>query len=278
MAEALVSPQFLRDWDIMILREFLYLDDSKLEQYLSQVEGGLRSASTTSTKSGSSSTGKLDLRVASGELGGTSAVEDTTSRVDTSGSRFDRLMSLIAGHHDEVGWLEVISDADLTGVAVRNMVELDVELTGGDELDMLRPGGLLTQFTALAGAASALGAGGRGDLPSEGQLDALLAIGAQMNGRLMRGIALSDETTTVYGMLRDIGEPRALEGDARVVGKVKSLVAPGSWAMSPNMPMLSTLPREQRRELARKGPADEKAAKFWIRGPAIELDVLAIWN
>ncbi|MEO6533924.1 MAG: hypothetical protein ABIO06_10175 [Pseudolysinimonas sp.] len=262
----------------MILREFLYLDEPKLDQYLSQVEGGLRSGSSTAVRSGTSKGGKVDAKVVSAELGDTKGIEETTSRVDTGGSRFDRLISLVASHHDEIGWVEVVSNADIAQAGPRQILELDVELSGGSDLDMLKPGGMLSQFSALAGLAAALGAPEAEGMPSANQLEALAGLGKQMSGRLMRGIALADERTTVFGMLKEIDEPRPLEGDVRLVGKVLSLTPSGGWAMPPNMPMYSGLPRDQRREMARKGPANEAAEKLWIRGPAIELDVLAIWN
>jgi len=263
----------------MILRDFLYIDEGKVDQYLSQVEGGLRSSSSRSHRSAASGGGKAGLPgFVSGEIAREEASEETTSSVDTAMSKFDRLVSLVAGHHDEVNWVEVLSSADLAAAAPRKLLEADLELVGTTDLDQIRPGGALDGLTALADVLGALGGANVAGLPSSDQMAALKNIGEQMQDRMMRGLALADETTTVFGMLPDAGVLRPIEGEARVVGKIITIVPPGSWALPPNLPIYTNLPREKKRELARKGPANPEQQKFWIAGPAIELDVLAVWH
>lgn len=52
----------------------------------------------------------------------------------------------------------------------------------------------------------------------------------------------------------------------------------GAWKPLPGLPVVSQMPREQRREFERKGPDESNQQLMWLEGPALELDMLAIWR
>lgn len=262
----------------MILRDFQYLDEGKLGQYLSQVESGLRqsasrSSNTKKTRRGFIGTGKLG-----GELGAELEAGHTESLIDTPEAQFDRLVGAVSGHHDEIGWVEVVSEADLHVVRPGSIVELDVELGEIEALSAIAPGGVMDQLGPVLAAMTRLGsASGLQNIPSEDQLESLKAIGASIPGRVLKAFSLVNDYT-VFGVLHPHGNPGAIEGDARLVGKVRRVVTSGAWEPAPGMPLVSGLPREQRRAYAAKGPSAPNQEQFWIKGPAIEVDVLAIWS
>lgn len=68
-----------------------------------------------------------------------------------------------------------------------------------------------------------------------------------------------------------------LEGEVRIVGKITRKVKPGERHPLLALPGSNILSREKRRELARKGPSSE-SDDSWVTGPAVILDVLAIYR
>ncbi len=89
-----------------ILRKFLYVDDNQLNQYISQVEDGLRSVANRSDSDSRSRGAGVDLKLltGSGKRENNSSVAESYD--DNSASRFERLLQLVDGHHEEFGWKE----------------------------------------------------------------------------------------------------------------------------------------------------------------------------
>ena len=112
-----------------MLRRFVYLDKTALSQYVTALEGGLTTESTTrSTRSGSGTAGAdMKLIHASGERSREN--EESRTLADTDEARFDRLLRAADAEPEALGWVDVTQpDTDFDGVGIGAMVSWECDL------------------------------------------------------------------------------------------------------------------------------------------------------
>ncbi|GAA1823376.1 DUF6414 family protein [Agromyces salentinus] len=261
-----------------MLRNFLYLNEPQLDQYIAQVEDGLRKAMSRSEKDGTRAGGALGTKVlgVSGEKSGEQTV--TEELADTSPAKFERLQQLVDGAEEQFGWVTILQEADLEGVRLGNLVDVTCELYEADASKIASPGGLLDAIPLMkmmAKLSKGQGMNPLAGMPDNESLDTMAAFGAAMPTSIVLGDVV-DSAWRIVGSLK--GEPLdEIDGDARVVGKVSKLWGASAWRPLPGLPIISQMPRDQRREFERKGPTPGQEM-FWVEGPALQLDVLAIYR
>lgn len=259
-----------------MLKHFLYLDEQQLDQYVSQVEDGLRSSSRRSDKSSRRGGGGLNLKGLS--LSGEKQREEQTGTelTDTPSARFERLLRLVDGNEEQFQWIEALQPADLETARTGCLLDVSCEIYEPEVTKLLGQGGLLGLLPMMK-SVTALGGGALAGMPGAEQLDAMAALGEAMPAGILVG-EVSETDWRIVGTLKSEGNPKEIDGDARVVGKVKKVWGSGSWRPLPGLPVISQMPREQRREYERKGPAADDQKMMWIEGPGIELDILAVYR
>lgn len=264
-----------------MLKNFIYLNEPALDSYLSSLEDGLRGAVQAKSASSSSISGKAG--VGGVGVGGDrdTQSEETISRDDTASARFERLQALARQDAERVGWIDVVNpDTDLAGVGIGALVEIECEIFIPEMIKALSPAGGLAkaidQVQALAPLASLIGSDMTG-LPPAGQLDAMKGF-ANTLGSDAAVVGERDDTDwRVAGKLLDSYLSGDVEGYARIVGKVSAVLRTGSWKPLLALPGMNLMGRDKRREMERKGP-DEGQEDSWLQGPAIMVDVLAIYR
>ena len=264
-----------------MLKHFIYLNEPALDSYLSSLEDGLRGA--VQEKSGSSSSVSGKAGVGGVGVGGDrdSQREETVSRNDTASARFERLQRLARQEAESVGWVDVVApDTDLAGIGIGAIVEIECEIFIPEMIKALSPtGGLvkaIDQVQALAPLASLFGSDITG-LPPTGQMDAMKGLANTLDGDAVVVGERDDSDWRVAGKLLDQYLSGEVEGYARLVGKVSTVLRPGSWKPLLARPGMNLMGRDKRREMERKGP-DEGQEDSWVKGPAIMIDVLAIYR
>ena len=86
-----------------MLRRFIYLDRTALDQYVTALEGGRTTGSTTrSTRTGTGS-GGIDVKVAKASGEKSREEEESKTVADTDEARFDRLLQAAADEPDSLG-------------------------------------------------------------------------------------------------------------------------------------------------------------------------------
>lgn len=261
-----------------ILRRFHYIDDEQLNQYISQVEDGLRSAANRSEMSGK--VGNLNLGPkylgVGGSLEGGAAVAETYD--DNSASRFERLLNLVENHEDEFGWKELdpeFTDIDaFAGLKVGHILSCATELYESDVTAISGSAGILKQLPLMAKIASMTGGESPFGALDEAALSAMAAFGEAMNGN---NVILGEVPEFDFTIVASVPVPVRSDSYAYVVGKIVKIWRQGSWRPLPNLPIVSQMPREQRREYERKGPG-KNDKMMWVEGPAVQLDLLAIYQ
>jgi hypothetical protein len=264
-----------------MLKNFIYLNEPALDNYLSALEDGLRGSVEARTAKTSSVSGKLGVTGAG--IGGDHErqQEETTSRTDTASARFERLQRLAREDVEASGWVDVVDpETDLSGLGTGALIELECEVFVPEIIKMLSPGGGLAravdQIQSLAQIAPAFGSPLIG-MPEQGQLDAMKGFASALGGDAVFVGEPDGTDRRVAGKLLDQYLKVEVEGFARVVGKVSAQWGKGQWKPLLSLPGMNLQSREQRRAMERKGP-DEGQEQNWLEGPAIMLDVLAIYR
>lgn len=264
-----------------MLKNFIYLNEQALDSYLGALEDGLRSSVEDRKSTSGSVSGGGDLKLARLDGEKAHAEEATTSRTDTPSARFERLQQLARADVDASGWIDIINpDVDLKGLGTGALVELECEIYVPEIVKMLSPSGGLAkaigQVESLAQLAPAFGSEISG-LPAKGQLDAMKGLAGALGGDAMFVGEPNDSDWHVAGKLLDQFLNGEVEGFANVVGKVSTQWASGNWKPLLALPGMNLMPRDKRREMERKGP-EAGQEQNWLEGPALMLDVLAIYR
>jgi len=260
-----------------VLKQFKYLNEGQLDQYVAQVEDGLRKSSSRSKGTTSGKSGGLDVKVAKAGAEAATQASSVEEVADTGPAKFERLIRLVEGNEDTFGWIDVLQEADLAAARAGSIVDMSVELFSPDISKLAGAGGFL-EMLPLARAISHMDPTSDSlmGLPSSDQLDTMEAFMKAIPNRIVQGEVLDMDWSKVAQL--PANAPSDIEGEARVVGKVVRTWPSGSWRPLPGLPIISQMPREQRRAYERKGPENAAQRMMWVEGPALELDILAIYR
>lgn len=259
----------------MEMRNFVYLDSDTLRGYISTLEQGLQDGRQQSVgKDGSGETG-VDAKIIKAQAKLGRSTNTSTNYTDTDEARFDRWLDAAI----ELEIVEVVLDpATLADATSGLMYKLDCEIE-------------VPQFALFTGGAEA-----------KSQLEGIAAVskmfgdeqngmGAELQKMLTFVDAMSTDSLPIRGELDDSdwgifsnlkkkhlnGSPNDLEGFVTVVGKVRKSVPDGQSKMLMTLPGVTAMNRKQRKELDAK-PRDPGSDDLYIDGPAIQLEVLAIYS
>ncbi|GAA1214919.1 DUF6414 family protein [Rhodoglobus aureus] len=265
-----------------MLRNFLYLNESTLNGYLSALEDGLRSVGEHRTTQSKSLLGKAGL----GGFGTQGETESDTelshSYSDTSEARFERFISLCAANPERSGWVDIInSDDDFAAASPGTILEFDCEIFVPPMIRSLTSSGGIGEAMAMMKSLSPLMTAVQPSaqrLPPDEQIQALTAMSSVMGDDLAIVGERDDTDWRVAGRLIAASiRDSELDGVARVVGKVSAAVRAGEHKSLLALPGMNLMTREQRRAQAKLGPKPGEEAN-WLSGPAVMLDVLAVYR
>lgn len=116
------------------------------------------------------------------------------------------------------------------------------------------------------------------DLPPDEHIQAVTAMSSLMGDDLAVVGERDDTDWRIAGRLIAASvRDSELDGAARVVGKVSTILRPGEHKSLLALPGMNLMTREQRRAQAKSGPKPGEEAN-WLTGPAVMLDVLAVYR
>jgi len=264
-----------------MLRHFNYLDSDTLEQYISEIEDGLVSEETRRELSGGSTSGGLDAKIAKVE--GEKMHETETSRVAkvTDNVRFSRLLKAAELQPDALAWVDVAQPSvDFADIGLGAMVAWECELTTPEFVQMTSGAGqaakALKLATAMQPRASALGLDTSG-LPDPAQIAAVTGMMEALNFPHIVVGAEQGSPWKIFAEIKSEWVKRGeLEGSRRIVGKVIRRVEQGTSYDLVTIPGANLGNREQRRQ-AQRGNAGMADKGQTLHGPALELELLAVY-
>ncbi|MFJ6378355.1 hypothetical protein ACIQH9_21865 [Pseudarthrobacter oxydans] len=263
-----------------MLKNFLYLNESALTDYLSALEGGSRTSiedrdQRSGVGSGSATPGSdVDGRYAREN-------EKTVRMADTPPAQFERLITLVAADPELSGWVAVQDpDIELPPLPVGALIQVECDIQVPSMIKALAPkSGMLTAVKAWSEIGSTIGSSQNLQI-DKGQLAMVETLGNLMGGDLVVIGETDSDEWKVAGRLRDDHlrvSAEELDGSVHVVGKVSRKLVAGDHKPLLALPGLDILPRAKRREIEAKGPSGP-ADDSWLKGPALMIEILAIYR
>jgi len=268
--------------NMAMLKRFLYLDESELTDYVSALEGGLRGPRELKSVRGGKRDAGIDVKAAKGGIEKSEQSEETLSFTDTAHARFERFLELAAANPEGSGWIEVLdASRDLQEAGFGAMISVECDLYIPDIIKALAmQGGLadtLDQIETFLPYAAVFDLDISG-LPSKEEREAIKGVSRLFGGKLVVVGELDDTDWLLAGQLdaSNVRDPE-IEGRVIVVGKITKKWGPRQWKPLLALPGSSLLPRHQRRMLERKPPEAGQEDQY-LEGPAVMIDILAIYR
>jgi citrate synthase len=127
---------------VTLLRKFLYLDETSLNDYVSAMEDGLRQRRETKSGTSSDRSGGIDAKVVRAGVDTGRSSDESSEYSDTPPAKFNRLLDLADGNEEAMAWLEIQTLEQLEGVGFGAIVHLECEAYIPDMVRTLASGEL----------------------------------------------------------------------------------------------------------------------------------------
>lgn len=255
-----------------MLREFLYLDESLVDQFVTQIDSGLIESEDVTTSNSKSKGGKLGLGSVTGNIDADSTSQSSFQRAMTPESKFNHLFS-----HLDATIVDLEHPLGFSEVVPRSFIEVDCEIS----IPML--GKVIAQPDEIADIGEMLRMfPGHDNSVNQETIDQIRMI-SNLSGKSIVCMGEVDEGLQTYLFKLD---PKFLkldlndiECEAFVLGKVEKKFPVGQRYPLLNVPGMNLLNRKARRRMEKEQsyeqPLNEESE---IEGPAAVLRVLAIYR
>ncbi|AMU69846.1 DUF6414 family protein [Mycobacteroides abscessus] len=274
-----------------MLVRFVYLDEPTLQGYVAQLDDGLLAETKVRLVKKSSKSGNVDVKFA----GFKAEVGNENERFWTMSfppeAQFRRLLAAAYDDPDALAWVDVVDpSSDFKDAQVGEIIAWECDLDIDQSSRLAAKDGAGVQLLGLVGhlaSASATGlqlGNGSPPIPEEAARQAAVA------GVMQRLLESLNITRIVVG--RDPGTDWSIFGplygdhlrseniDSErliVVGKIKRIVPQGKFRKLLDTEALNMMQMLQKGETTEATPT-ASANQYEIRGPALELDILAIYR
>ncbi|WP_284840004.1 DUF6414 family protein [Corynebacterium amycolatum] len=255
-----------------MLREFLYLDELLVNQFVSQIDFGLIESEDVTTSNSKSKGGKLGLSSVGGNIDAGSTSQSSYQRAMTPESKFNHLFP-----HFDVTTVDLEHPLGFSELVPRSFIEVDCEIS----IPML--GKVIAQPDEIADIGEMLRMfPGHKDSVNQETINQIRTM-SSLSGRSIVCMGEVDEGLQTYLFKLD---PKFLklglddiECEASVLGKVEKKFPEGQRYPLLNVPGMNLLNRKARRRMEKEQsyeqPLNEESE---IEGPAAVLRVLAIYR
>lgn len=265
-----------------MIPQFEYINESYLSAYLSAAEGGLRDSQVKKITQTTDLGGKAGTPIVSGQASRVSGEETTVSMSDYVSARFTRFLEYADQNSEKIGWQEITQpDLDFPELALGDFIKWECDVYAPDIVGVFQQGNPLTSLIGamnnLLPAAKTLNLNTKG-LPS---LDEMNAVGTFINSVELEPVLLGEDEDCEYQVIARLdkkfitGNISEIDNRFILVGKISKKIASGRWY--PLMPF-EGLTRQQRREAEKNGPRTPEQESNFVKGPAVVVDLLALYK
>ncbi|OBI23832.1 hypothetical protein [Mycobacterium sp. E2238] len=280
-----------------MLRKFVYLDTASLAEYTATLEGGLIAETKMRSSKKGSKGGKLAAKVLEGSLSSDNETEHTWDMSDTAEAQFERLLDAANADADAIGWIDVMEpDGAFASANIGEFISWECDAYIPEIFNIIAATGSGVRNLNLAesildtmkkGVDEAAAA--HTEIPPE-TTNKLITMGIQLDAvkgilnhlQSPRKVVGEDSEVTswkVFGELTD-EHMRETEIDDRlvIVGKIKRRLNDGKWRPLVDIRGLDYPNRAERRKRLHEIVPNPGQEEHFVQGPALELDVLAIYR
>ncbi|RUT48003.1 hypothetical protein EJP82_02345 [Paenibacillus anaericanus] len=264
----------------MILRNFLYLDTSVLNDYLSTIEGFIEEGPIDQTETEKSNkSGKANIKFAEGNLQAETSTETRQKIARTDASKFNNLYDYLAKENLNQ-FLDAFDDEIWRQIRRGEIIEVPSSITISKVFKMTQD---LQSMSPMIDIMQAFGQEPFKDKQESNMFAGISSLGEHATKQNIPIIFESESTRgySFYTRLQrqylktDISN---LEGEADILGKVQKIIPKGKqeevFSIVPAFD--SFLSREQKRKML----SDKKGKNLsdFIKGPAIVVTPIAIYR
>jgi hypothetical protein len=265
-----------------MLRRFMYLDTATLSEYLSGLEDGVRDSIERKNLSGRNAEGSVSAKVVSAKVGGSRQTEESATYSDSPNSKFERLLELCQAEPEIAAWVDVADpDVDFSEIGIGAVFDVECEVYIPETVKALASSGgmadALSQLESLLPFVSVFDPSAADGLPDRREREAMRGFLGAFGGKVIAVGEFDESNWHIAGQLDDQYVRGDIEGRARVFGKVSNRWEQGKWKPLLALPGSNLLSRDQRRALERRRPEPSEADQY-LEGPALMLDILAIYR
>ena len=281
-----------------MLRKFVYLDKTALAEYTATLEGGLIAETKTRSVKLGAKGGRLGIKgYSEANIDSKGENERSQTLSDAPEAQFERLLNAANEDPETIGWIDVMEpDTDLAAAQVGEFISWECDAYIPDIARLLAiDGDAAKKIVILGPLLRAITEGGvkvgdedidnlnpekRAELE---KIKLLLPMADELlkSVKGKRSVVGEDEDTAwkVFGTLvgdylrvEDIDDERLV-----IVGKIKRRLAEGRWQPIMGLLTLEMPSRAERRKKEKEAPPAGIEEQY-ISGPALELEILAIFR
>ncbi|MCI1868705.1 DUF6414 family protein [Bifidobacterium crudilactis] len=264
-----------------MLKSFIYLDVELLHQLIGAAEDGLVTEQAVESGGEGSVSGRAGFKGLGIEAKHAGSNKTTTQLDDTDSARFTRLIQFCKTNSEQAEWLSVEDPASAIEATTGKLVELTADTYVPDFIKYVSQYKQISGVLELAGQLKGLVPGiNDDDVQSVSSMNSKMSpIASLMKDKLVICGDCAGFQFRCVGKIKPqyvIGDEE-LEGDEyRIVGKVRSSWKRGEWKNMLSLPGMDFMSREQRRKMMKEEPTEENKNQY-VEGPAIQLQILAIY-
>lgn len=270
----------------MLIR-FVYLDRPTLAGYVAQLDGGLIAETKVRLVKKASVGGHIDAKFLGAKAEGGKENEQFLTMSYPAEAQFQRVLAVANDDPDKIDWIEVVDpNANFGSAQVGETIawECDVDIHKASRMAARGGGG--AKLAGLLGLmiraqATGLNVGGQRVEPKKAhqmkqQVEVIQELLDSLNVSRV-AVGRDDETGwSVFGSLYDehLQVPDIDNERLIVVGKIKKILKPGESrrvVITEALQLMEMLPSR-----SKATPTDQSESE--IAGPALELDILAIYR
>lgn len=268
-----------------MLYNFAYLNQDLLDSYISALEGGLRESELTKSTGSKGLGGSVGFSTTSVKADNSSALENTVTVSDHTASRFHRLLKHADSREEELNWHEILepnSDFSERQMRLGEILSWECDVYMPEIVALTLEGSQMNRMVNSLGSLIPMMQKMGVDTPDQ-ELAGKLEVVGEFTSMLKNPpvVVGDDEDTTDYKIIGKL-DPKFIQNDLsslddrfRVIGKFQKRISTGNW-----YPLLS-IPgqgRAQRRKAGNNAPKNEQEEGNFVKGPAVVVDVLAIFQ
>jgi hypothetical protein len=263
---------------MLVLRDFLFLDTNRLENYLSTLEGYVEEEIDHSKLEKEAKRAKADAKILGGDIASERATELKSRRRTTPSSQFQRLYDLLQ-ELDQLQHLDAFDNNIWETVERGEILEIQARLRLPSFLIQME---VIKEVTEFASTLPFITESLEGSLPGFSEVKRQIEL---------RSVPLIFEAASTPGFKFFAELSREyikcslsdMQGEATVFGKVQRILPKGQklevFSVVPDVSSMQNLNREQRRKLqSNKKKANRSNLVETITGPAIVLIPVAVYR
>jgi len=266
----------------MILRNFLYLDNSALDDYLATLQGAILDGPIEQTEIGKSGKGgKLGYKLVEGNISSESSLEKKRKLAVTDAAKFQQLYEILE-ELEMIKYLDLFDGQTWSEIRRGDLLEIQTITRLPELFGILQT---VDEISPLIGFMKTIGQDPLADNDTKEKFEKLSGLSQVMDNQAIP-ILCQAVSTPGYEFCSTLSRQnlrvheKEIAGEVTIFGKVQRIIRKGeqfeAFSLFPTLSKALPMNRAQKRKI-QKDATKGKISEI-IRGPAIALSTVAIYR